>query len=134
MSSWHNKDISEVSLEFGTDVNNGKINVNPERKRRGDNCVFLLPSVDSRAVVKRLVSDASFALLAVVYVISAILGRIYESVFGMLLLMLVFVLAFSIKYSSSKRIVNSYKLLLPFAKVVVIHLSTDVGTAIRCEV
>ena len=118
MSSWHKKEISEVALEFGTDINNGRINVITDRKRRGDNNVFLLPSVDSRAVLKRLVSDASFALLAVVYLIAAILGRVTEAISGMSFLLFMFILVFGVKYSSSKRIINSYRLLLPSAKVI----------------
>ena len=47
MNSWHKYDVAEVALEFGTDINNGKINVKSDRKRRGDNNIFLLPSVDS---------------------------------------------------------------------------------------
>ena len=62
MSLWHKKDVTEVALEFGTDVRNGKTNLKQDRKRRGDNNVFLLPSVDAKASIKKLTSDASVAL------------------------------------------------------------------------
>ena len=118
MNSWHKYDVAEVALEFGTDINNGKINVKSDRKRRGDNNIFLLPSVDSKSVFKKLAADASFALLMVVYVLAAIFGRFTESVCGMILLACIFSLVFWVKYASSKRIINSYKLLLPSAKVI----------------
>jgi putative aminopeptidase FrvX len=62
MSNWHKYAVSDIALDFGTDVKNGKSNVRRDRKRRGDNTVFLLPTVDSKSEIKKLVSDASVIL------------------------------------------------------------------------
>ena len=118
MNNWHKSNIDEVALAFGTDVVNGKANVKKDRKRRGDNNIFLLPSVDSRSVLKKLTADASLAMLIVVYVLTAFTGLYIESIVGSCLLFLVFCVSFSVKNASSKRIVNSYRLLLPDARIV----------------
>ena len=118
MNNWHKSNIDEVALAFGTDVVNGKTNVKKDRKRRGDNNIFLLPSVDSRSVLKKLTSDASLAMLIVVYVLAAFTGLYLESAIGTCFIFLIFCISFSVKNASSKRIVNSYRLLLPISKVV----------------
>ena len=79
MNQWHKCDVSEVALEFGADIKNGRSNVKPDRKRRSDNNIFLLPAVDSKSMVKKLMSDASVALLAIVYVLTSFLGYLTES-------------------------------------------------------
>ena len=58
MGRWHEYDISDIALEFGTDINQGKTNVRNNGKRRGDNRIFLLPTIDSVTVIKKLASDA----------------------------------------------------------------------------
>jgi hypothetical protein len=118
MNQWHKCDVSEVALEFGADIKNGRSNVKPDRKRRSDNNIFLLPAVDSKSMVKKLMSDASVALLAIVYVLTSFLGYLTEAFSGLILLFAVFCVSFSLKSSSSKRSVNSYRLLLPGAKVI----------------
>ncbi len=118
MSSWHKSSIADVALAFGTDVTNGKINVKPGRKRRGDNNIFLLPLLDSKSVLKKMTSDASLAILTVVYILTALMGRYVESLFGVSFVVLVFCVSFSVKNASSKRIVNSYRLLLPYSSVI----------------
>ena len=90
MSNWHKYAVSDIALDFGTDVKNGKSNVRRDRKRRGDNTVFLLPTVDSKSEIKKLVSDASVILLAIVYILSAFLGRVTESLVGLAYLFTVF--------------------------------------------
>ena len=118
MSNWHKYAVSDIALDFGTDVKNGKSNVRRDRKRRGDNTVFLLPTVDSKSEIKKLVSDASVILLAIVYILSAFLGRVTESLVGLAYLFTVFCISFAIKHASSKRVANSYRLLLPKAKII----------------
>ena len=118
MNNWHKSNIEEVALAFGTDVLNGKMNVKKDRKRRGDNNIFLLPSVDSKSVLKKLTSDASLALLIVVYILTAFTGLYLESAIGSCFVFLIFCISFSVKNASSKRIVNSYRLLLPSSEVV----------------
>lgn len=118
MSNWHKYDVSDVAIEFGTDIKNGKTNIKRDRKRRGDNAVFLLPAVDSKSEIKKLTSDASVILLALVYILAAFLGRLVESLVGLGLLFIVFCISFAVKNSSSKRVANSYRLLLPRAKII----------------
>ena len=118
MGHWHEYDISDIALEFGTDINQGKTNVRNNGKRRGDNRIFLLPTVDSVTVIKKLASDASFLLLAAVYLLWAVMGYYKEAVLGITFLFGVFTFSFRVKYRSSKRVVNSYSFLLPLSKVI----------------
>ena len=37
---WHKTDISEVVLEFGTDINVGRTNKDPKVKRNAENMIF----------------------------------------------------------------------------------------------
>lgn len=118
MRRWHECDISDIALEFGTDIKQGKTNVKNNRKRRSDNTIFLLPTIDSGTVIKKLASDASFILLAAVYFLCAIMGYYEEPFLGITFLIIVFLFSFLVKYFSSMRVVNSYGLLLPLAKVI----------------
>lgn len=118
MSRWHEFDISDVALEFGTDTTRGRSADIGEKRRTGGNNVFLLPSADSGSIMKHMLSDASFMLLVVAYVLAAFLGHARESVVGITITAAAFLAGFLIKYSSSKRISNSYSRLLPVSKVI----------------
>lgn len=128
MARWHEYEIADVAMEFGTDLRNGRTVAPDEKRHRGSNNIFLLPSADAGNVMKRLLSDASFMLLAVTYILAAFMGHLHESVAGIVIIASVFLFGFSIKYSSSKRISNSYRMLLPVSKV------TENGNNIRLSV
>ncbi len=118
MSQWYKYDVADVALEFATDIKNGKTNLKHEKKRRGDNTVFLLPTVDSKSTLKKLTSDASVAFLAVIYILAAFMGYQLEALFGLTFLFVLLGISFAVKNASSKRIANSYRLLLPSAIVI----------------
>ncbi len=128
MARWHEHEISDVALEFGTDLRNGRTCSRDEKRHRGSNNIFMLPSADAGSVMKQLLSDASFMLLVVTYVLAAFMGHLHESVAGIIIIVSVFLFGFFIKYSSSKRISNSYRMLLPVSKV------TENGNCIRLSV
>lgn len=128
MARWHEYDISDVAMEFGTDIRNGRTVDSDDKRRRGKNNIFLLPSADAGSVIKQLLSDASFMLLAVTYILASFMGHLHESVAGIVLIVSVFLFAFFVKYSSSKRISNSYRMLLPVSKI------TENGNNIRLSV
>lgn len=115
MKQWNEVSVSEIALEFGTDVKGGKREVNTSRK--SSNTVFRAPSPDSARIFKALSSDASLLLLAVTYLIAAFTGYLYESVVGLIFSVTVFAMGCYIKYRSAKRVSNAYRLLLPTAKV-----------------
>lgn len=118
MNRWHTCEISDVVLETGTDVIQGRKNLSSDRKRKRNNRVFLIPSADSATIIKRMASDASLTLLVVTYLISLLFGSFKDSLVGIILLFTSFVCGSYIKYRSSLRISNSYRLLLPEAKVI----------------
>lgn len=118
MFEWHKTEISEVALEFGTDVNVGRTNLDSKRKRGSNNNIFTLPNVDAGNIIRRIASDASLILLVVTYLIAAPLGFFVEAMVAIPLLLIVFSLACYIRYLSERRIFNSHTLLLPNAKIV----------------
>ncbi len=117
MKEWHKMSVAEVSMEFGTDAKVGRTNLDPKRKRKHANIVFSVPTIDRSSIIREMASDASLLLLAVTYLITAFTGHFSESAFGMFLCLSVFVLACYIKYRSSVRIENAYKLLLPVVNI-----------------
>ena len=118
MNNWHTRDISEIVLETGTDINHGRKNLSSDRKRKKNNKIFLLPTADSATIIKRMASDASLSLMLVVYLIASLLGRFSESIIAISIIGAAFACGSYIKYRSSLRISNSYRMLLPQAKVV----------------
>ena len=128
MGDWHKADISEVALELGTDVKSGRMNIDSSRSRKHNNNVFVLPNTDAKSIVRHMASDASLVLLAVTYLLASLLGYAYESVVGIVFVALFFVIGSSIKYRSEMRITNSYRMLLPSAKV------TENGQSYRLSV
>ena len=128
MSRWYKYDVNDVALEFGTDINNGRTNAKLNKKRRGDNDVFLLPTVDSKSTIKKLAADASIVLLTVGYFLSAFLGHFHEASIGLFILFVAFCISFTVKNASANRIINSYRLLLPNSRVI------EGGVGIRLSV
>ncbi len=119
MNNWHARNISDLVLESGTDIINGRTTRNSEHnKRKRNNNIFLLPAIDSSAMVKKMASDASLILLVVTFLISAFVGQRTESLIGILIVVVSFAFGVYTQYRSSLRINNSYRLLLPDAKVV----------------
>ena len=118
MKDWHTRDISDIVLETGTDINQGRKNLSSDRKRKKNNKIFLLPSADSSTIIKKMASDASLSLLIVAYVLSCFIGSFYDSIIGILIIGIAFFCGAYIKYRSSLRISNSYRMLLPQAKIV----------------
>lgn len=118
MKNWHTRDISDIVLETGTDINQGRKNLSSERKRKKNNKIFLLPSADSSTIIKKMASDASLSLLIVAYVLSCFIGSLSDSIVGILIIGIAFFCGAYIKYRSSLRISNSYRMLLPQAKIV----------------
>ncbi|MGM9642381.1 MAG: hypothetical protein ACI3XI_04145 [Eubacteriales bacterium] len=115
MRQWNEVSVSETALEFGTDVKGGKREVN--RNRKSLNTVIRVPAPDTARIFKALASDASLLMLAVTYLIASFTGYLYESVVGLAFSVTVFAMGCYIKYRSAKRVSNSYRLLLPTAKV-----------------
>ena len=91
MSEYHQLDIGEVALEFGTDLNVGRVNVDSNRKRMGANQILHAPIVDAKLIIRRISSDASLILLAGAYIIAAILGYYIEAVLAIMLLIASFI-------------------------------------------
>lgn len=118
MKDWHTRNISDIVLETGTDINQGRKNLSSDRKRKKNNKVFLLPSTDSSTIIKKMASDASLSLLIVAYLLSCFIGSLSDSIIGILIICIAFFCGAYIKYRSSLRISNSYRMLLPQAKVV----------------
>ena len=118
MKDWHTRDISDIVLETGTDINQGRKNLSSDRKRKKNNKIFLIPSADSSTIIKKMASDASLSLLIVAYLLSCFIGSISDSITGILIIGIAFFCGAYIKYRSSLRISNSYRMLLPQAKVV----------------
>jgi len=118
LKDWHTRDISDIVLETGTDINQGRKNLSSDRKRKKNNKIFLLPSADSSTIIKKMASDASLSLLIVAYVLSCFIGSFYDSIIGILIIGIAFFCGAYIKYRSSLRISNSYRMLLPQAKIV----------------
>ncbi len=118
MKDWHTRDISDIVLETGTDINQGRKNLSSDRKRKKNNRIFLLPSADPASIIKKMASDASLSLLIVAYLLSCFIGSISDSITGILIIGIAFFCGAYIKYRSSLRISNSYRMLLPQAKVV----------------
>ncbi len=107
--------VAEVSMKFGTDAKSGKREESASRKSK--NSIFVIPSIPTDQIIKDLASDLMPLLLTVVYCISALTGSVNEAVAGILASAAVFILGCYIKYRSSKRISNSYRLLLPTVKI-----------------
>jgi len=124
MNNWNTYEISKVVLETGTDINQGRKNLPSDRKRKKNNKIFHLPVADSSMILKRMASDASLWLLVVAYLIAALFGDRSESLIGILLIGIAFVCGSFINYRSSMRISNSYRNLLPNAKVTENGIST----------
>ena len=118
MSGWHRADISDVSLEFGTDTKVGRINIDSKRKRNGNNNIFRVAADDSGSIVRRIASDASLVLLAVTYVIAALIGFHAEALLAIPILIAAFALSCYIRYSSEKRIYGAHSMLYPKAKII----------------
>lgn len=119
MNNWHARNISDLVLESGTDIINGRTTRNSEHnKRKKNNNIFLLPTVDSSTMVRKMASDASLILLVIAFLITSIFGQLTESLIGILIILAAFVFGVYTQYRSSLRITNSYRLLLPDAKVV----------------
>ena len=104
MFEWHSADISEISLEFGTDIKVGRINLDSKRKRKSNNNIFRVAAVDSGNIIRKIASDASLMLLAVTYFIAAFIGFHFEALVAIPILIVAFVLSCYIRYSSEKRI------------------------------
>lgn len=118
MGDWHKAEISDVALEFGTDIKSGRMNIDSSRARKhNNNNVFRLPDTDAKTIVRNMASDASLILLAVTYLLSSLLGHAHESAVGIAFIVIIFIIGCSIKYRSDMRVTNSYRLLLPVAKV-----------------
>lgn len=128
MKDWHTRDISDIVLETGTDINQGRKNLSSDRKRKKNNKIFLLPLADPASIIKKMASDASLALLIVSYLLSCFIGSISDSITGILIIGIAFFCGAYIKYRSSLRISNSYRMLLPQAKVV------ENGTSFRLSI
>lgn len=117
MGDWHKSEVSDVALELGTDVKIGRTNIDSSRIRKHNNNVFHLPNTDAKSIVRQMASDASLILLAVTYLLSSLLGHANESVIGIAFVAAVFLIGCSLKYQSEMRVTNSYRMLLPAAKV-----------------
>ena len=128
MKDWHTREISDIVLETGTDINQGRKNLSSDRKRKKNNKIFLLPSADPASIIKKMASDASLSLLIVAYLLSCFIGSISDSITGILIIGIAFFCGAYIKYRSSLRISNSYRMLLPQAKVV------ENGTSFRLSI
>ncbi len=118
MVEWHKAEVSDISLEFGTDINLGRTNMNSKRKRKSSNDVFRIPSVDSSIIVRKIASDASLTLLTATYVIAALLGLYFEALIAIPLIFIAFSVACYIRYRSEKRMYGSYSMLIPKARVI----------------
>ena len=118
MLEWHSADISEISLEFGTDINVGRINLDSKRKRKSNNNIFRVAAVDSGNIIRKIASDASLMLLAITYFIAAFIGFHFEALVAIPILIVAFVLSCYIRYSSEKRIYGARSLLHPKAKII----------------
>ena len=118
MLEWHKADISDVVLELGTDVKVGRTNMDSDRKRSGDNVIFHTPKVDSKSIVRQIASDASLILMGATYVVAAMIGFHEEAFVAIPLLITFFMLSYYISFLSEKRIAESYKALLPAAKII----------------
>ena len=119
MFEWHESEISEVSLEFGTDVKVGRTNIDSKRKRNSDNRIHNIVTADARKIVRKIASDASLLLLVFIYIISATLGSYTEALVAIPTLLISFIVACFINYFSEKRIFCAGNLLIP--KTIVIE-------------
>lgn len=118
MIEWHKAEVSDITLEFGTDVNSGRTNVNSKRKRKHGNDVFRAPYVDSNNIVRKIASDASLILLTATYIIAALFGHHFEALVAIPIIIASFSFACFIRYHSEKRMNGSYKMLFPKARVI----------------
>ncbi len=118
MSEYQSADIAEVSLEFGTDLKVGRINMDPDRKRASANIILRVPSVDSKLIIRRVASDASLVLLIVTYVVASLLGYYREALIAIPLLMADFAISYYLKFFSEKTISKAYLNLFPKAKII----------------
>ncbi len=118
MVEWHKAEVSDISLEFGTDINSGRTNINSKRKRKSNNDVFLIPSVDSSNIVRKIASDASLILLTTTYVIAALLGLYFEALIAIPVIIIAFSISCYIRYRSEKRMNDSHAMLIPKARVI----------------
>lgn len=117
MGDWHKAEISDVALELGTDVKSGRMNIDSTRTRKHNNNVFRLPNTDAKSIVRNMASDASLILLAVTYLLASLLGHATEAVTGIAFIAFIFIIGSSIKSRSEMRVTNSYRMMLPAAKV-----------------
>lgn len=118
MLEWHKSEIADISLEFGTDVNSGRINMNSKRKRKPNNDIFRISSVDSAKIVRSIASDASLILLTTTYIIAALLGHYIEALVAIPVIFAAFSFACYIRYRYENQIHNSYTMLIPEAHVI----------------
>ena len=118
MNNWHARGISDLVLESGTDINNGRTVHKTDRKRKRNNKIFLIPTTEPLSIVKRMASDASLVLLSITFFISALINQTVDSLFGIAFIVLSFVFGVLILHRSSLRISNSYRMLLPAARIV----------------
>lgn len=118
MKNWHRLTVEEVAFESGTDTKNGKSELNKKNKRSSSNVIFELPGVNSRIILKHMLSDAALLLLMFTLILATFTGHAVESYSSAVLLIIAFVLGSYFKYRSSKRILNSYAMTLPTAKVI----------------
>ena len=88
MSEWHKKQISDISLEFGVDINSGRMTFNSKRKRASKNDVFHASPVDPRNIVRDIASDASLILLTITYIIYAVIGCYFESIIAIAIVLI----------------------------------------------
>ncbi len=117
MSKWFAKNAEEVLLHFSCDKKRGR-SVPAEHQRKSLNNIFRYPKADIGKVFAALNTDAALVLLVVTFVLSAIIGDTAQSLCGIAILFLFYFLASLVKFKSTKRIENSYTLLLPSAKIV----------------
>ncbi len=128
MKSWEKMSISDVALEFGTDLKIGRPEFSSEKKRRAANSIFLIPGADSYSIIKKMLSDISLLLLAACYILALFIGERSEAVFGIVTIFSAFVIGCSIKYRSSMRIANTYRIILPSSKII------EAGKKIRLSI
>ena len=137
MLEWHRADISDVSLEFGTDIKVGRINIDSKRKRNSNNNVFSVNIVDSDSIVRKIASDASLIMLAVTYIIAALIGFHAEALIAIPLLSVAFVMSCYFRYLSEKRIYDAHSMLYPKTQIIengkkisLIALDVEIGDLI----
>lgn len=118
MSGWHKKQISDISLEFGVDINSGRMTFNSKRKRASKNDVFQASPVDPRNIVRDIASDASLILLTITYIIYAVIGCYFESMIAIAIVLISFLVACYIRFRSEKNMRGSYSILVPKARVI----------------